>query len=117
NGGLDEWPGGNAAYAYGAYFHQYLSDRFGAERIDALADATAGRLPFFGTGAFHGVFGESVGDLWRDFRRARIEAAERPGGTDGRTRRLTRDGFVVAAPRVGSDGTIYYRTQNTDGFP
>src|SRR5262249_43151343 len=32
-GGLVDWPAGNAAYAYGAYFHQYLADRFGPERL------------------------------------------------------------------------------------
>ena len=45
-GGLIAWPSGLAAYAYGAYFHQYLADRYGADRLTALADATAGRVPF-----------------------------------------------------------------------
>src|SRR5205814_581563 len=62
-GGLDRWPSGDAAYAYGGYFHQYLADRFGAEKLVALADATSGRVPYFGTGAFRRVFGESVGTL------------------------------------------------------
>src|SRR5262249_11887720 len=31
NGGLTDWPGGNAAYAYGAAFHEYLADTYGAE--------------------------------------------------------------------------------------
>src|SRR3954464_8175287 len=47
-GGLDDWPGGQAPYAYGAYFHQYLSDRFGPDRVEALADATAARVPLLG---------------------------------------------------------------------
>jgi hypothetical protein len=116
-GGLDDWPGGNAAYAFGAYFHQYLSDRYGPDRIDALADATAGRLPFFGAGAFHQVYGKPVGALWREFQASR-EAADAPAGaTDRAARRLTRDGFVVAAPRVGADGAIYYRSADADGFP
>ena len=46
-GGLDRWPSGNAAYAYGGYFHGYLAERFGVELITSLADATAGRAPFF----------------------------------------------------------------------
>jgi dipeptidyl aminopeptidase/acylaminoacyl peptidase len=117
SGGLDDWPGGNAAYAYGAYFHQYLSDRYGADRIDALADATAGRLPLFGAGAFRTVFGVPQGALWREFQASREDAAAPPSVTDASARRLTRDGFVAAAPRVGADGAIYYRTSNADGFP
>ena len=73
-GGLIAWPSGLAAYAYGAYFHQYLADRYGADRLTALADATAGRVPFFGAPAFKNVFGRSVGQLWNDFRDSRSDA-------------------------------------------
>jgi WD40-like Beta Propeller Repeat len=117
SGGLDDWPGGNAAYAYGAYFHQYLSDRYGPQRLDALADATAGRLPLFGAGAFRSVYGKPLGDLWREFETERVQQAATGGTTDSVARRLTHDGFVVDAPRVGADGRIYYRTSNADGFP
>jgi Tol biopolymer transport system component len=116
-GGLDDWPAGNAAYAYGAYFHQYLSDRYGADRLDALADATAGRLPLFGAGAFAHVFGKPLGDLWREFAAVHVREAPPPGATDTAARRLTHDGFVVDAPRVAADGRVYYRTSNADGFP
>src|SRR4030095_650662 len=43
NGGLVDWPGGSAQYAYGAYFHQYLADRYGPESIAKLAEANSGR--------------------------------------------------------------------------
>jgi hypothetical protein len=46
NGGLTDWPGGHAPYAYGAQFHEYLADRFGAETLAQLAERTAGRVPF-----------------------------------------------------------------------
>src|SRR6185436_8617991 len=52
NGGLVDWPGGNAGYVYGAYFHQYLADRFGPESIARLSRDTSGRLPFLGSRAF-----------------------------------------------------------------
>ena len=41
--------------------------RYGAEKIKALADATAGRVPYIGTPAFKKVFGRSLGELWSDF--------------------------------------------------
>ena len=115
--GLDDWPAGNAAYAYGAYFHQYLSDRFGPDRVTALADVTAGRLPFFGAGAFRRVFGKSAGTLWRDFRATRERDAARAGTSDAAARQLTHHGYVVAAPALAADGTLYYRTSDADGFP
>ena len=116
-GGLDDWPDGHAQYAYGAYFQQYLSDRFGAERVEALADATAALVPLLGAPAFKQVFGEPVSSLWRQFREDRERTAVSRSGTDAAARRLTHDGFVVAAPRIDADGAIYYRTSNADGFP
>lgn len=117
SGGLDDWPGGNAPYAYGAYFHQFLSDKYGAERLTQLADRTSGRLPFFGAGAFKKVFGRSSGQLWEDFRQARERSPVPRSETEARATRLTRHGFVVAAPRVADDGAVYYRMSNPDGFP
>lgn len=115
NGGITDWPGGHAPYAYGAYFHEFLADRYGAERLTQLADATSGRLPFFGAGAFKKVFGRSAPDLWNEFRASR---GTRPAGsTDGRARRLTTHGFTVTAPRVSADGTIFYAVSNPHGFP
>ena len=49
NGGLTDWPGGLAPYAYGLGFHAYLAERFGA---DKLADA---RQVHCGSGPVHRV--------------------------------------------------------------
>jgi WD40-like Beta Propeller Repeat len=116
-GGLDLWPSGNAAYAYGGYFHQYLADRFGPDKLATLADATSGRVPYFGTGAFRNVFGESVGSLWKDFQRTRESAAPAAHATDTSAKRLTYHGFDVSAARFAGDGTLYYSISNADGFP
>ena len=116
-GGLDDWPSGHAPYAYGAYFHQYLADRYGADRVEALADATAGQLPLLGAFAFKPVLGASLTSLWRDFRAARERAVPPASATDSDARRLTHDGYVVSAPAVDRDGVMYYRRANADGFP
>jgi hypothetical protein len=117
SGGLTDWPAGDAAYAYGAYFHQFLADRYGAERLTRLADVTAGRVPFFGDGAFKKVYGRSTKDLWREFRDSRERVSVRASETDRATTRLTHHGFVVGAPRRADDGALYYRVANPDGFP
>ena len=117
SGGLVDWPSGNAAYAYGAYFHQFLADRYGAERLSRLADATSGRVPLLGAGAFRKVFGRSESDLWKEFRDSRERAAVPRSATDAKASRLTHHGYVVTAPRVTENGAIYYGVANADGFP
>ncbi len=90
NGGLVDWPGGAAHYVYGAYFHKYLADRFGAESIAKLADETSGRVPYFGAPAYRKVFKRSLGELWEDFEAdARARDARRAGNK-----------HAVDAPRV-----------------
>jgi hypothetical protein len=117
SGGLIDWPSGQTPYAYGALFHQYLADRYGADSIRALADATAGRVPFFGAGAFSHVFGSSVGRLWDDFGDAHAAAAVTPSRTDAAATRLTRDGFEVTGLRMGDDGALYFERTDAGGFP
>ncbi|HVD91453.1 MAG TPA: hypothetical protein VNC21_04185 [Vicinamibacterales bacterium] len=117
SGGLIDWPNGNAPYAYGAYFHQFLADRYGAERLSRLADATSGRVPLFGAGAFRKIFGRSESELWTEFREARVRAGVTRSATDAKASRVTHHGYVVTAPRVAEDGTIYYGVSNADGFP
>src|SRR3954469_518432 len=56
NGGVTDWPDGAGVYAYGVGFHQYLADRFGPERLAALAEATPPRLPYLAAPAFTRVY-------------------------------------------------------------
>ena len=111
------WRAGEAPYAYGAYFHQYLADQYGPERLSRLADATAGRLPLFGDGAFKTIFGRSSRELWADFRDGRERAAPAASATDAHAMRLTHAGYDVAALDVGDDGVIRYAVSDADRFP
>ena len=114
NGGLVDWPDGAAQYAYGAYFHQYLADRFGPESLARLADETSGRVPYFGARAFRKVFGRSLGKLWDDF-----EADTRKRAVEERAEstQLTRHGFSVGTPVFGRSGRLFYSVVNPHGFP
>ena len=114
SGGLIDWPSGTAAYLYGAYFHQYLATRYGADRLATLADDTSHRIPYLGTPAFKKVFGRSLGELWADFE---ADTRERAAAESTSRTRLTRHGFGVTAPRYGPDGTLYYSIANPHGFP
>lgn len=120
NGGLTDWPAGEGPYAYGSGFHQYLADRFGPATLATLADATARRLPYTGSRAFRQVYGESLGDLWRDYESS-IE--DRPISPMDRTTRVTRHGFVVNGPRFdrfvcdGCPPEIVYAGSTPHEFP
>lgn len=124
NGGLVRWPAGHGPYAYGLGFHDYLVRRFGAESLGQLAQATARRLPYFGSRAFRPVFGASLGTLWRDYdRAARAEASQVAEAQETPARRLTTHGQFVAAPRFAPPACddcppeIIYSVRNPDTFP
>jgi WD40-like Beta Propeller Repeat len=118
NGGLVDWPAGHGWYAYGARFHEFLSARYGAERLRALADATAGRLPFFGSGAFTQVYGKPLGTLWTEFRNAVAEQAGPSKDIGGHgVQRLTSIGFDVGGARAAPDGTLYFTVTDPRRFP
>jgi hypothetical protein len=79
NGGLTDWPGGAAVYAYGVGFHAYLADRFGAQTLAALCRPDARSLPYTGTRAFKTCTGQPLGTLWREYEAAAsAEALARP---------------------------------------
>jgi hypothetical protein len=109
-----DWPSGNTPYLYGAYFHQYLAEKYGPDSLRRLADATAGRVPYLGSRAFKTVFGESLGQLWQAFER---DAMRRLVNVDSPAARLTAHGFIVSAPDYAPDGRLYYSVSNPHGFP
>src|SRR5207244_798495 len=120
NGGLTDWPNGLAPYAYGLGFHAYLAERFGADSLGSLATATAGRVPFTGSRAFKRVFGESLGQLWREYESA-LTTATAQSRFDS-ARRLTNHGFVTSGPRflptcAECPAQIIYAVRTPHEFP
>ena len=113
-GGLDDFPGGNAQYAYGGLFHRFLADVYGEPSLRALTDETGRRLPYLGFPAYRKVFGKSLGALWSEFE---MDARSRSTGPTSGAQRLTHHGFTVAGPRFGPGGQLYYSIVNPDGFP
>ena len=114
NGGLVDWPSGQAQYVYGTYFHEFLVARYGEASLRQLTDSTAGRVPYFGSRAFKKLFKRSLGELWREFEGA---SSEPVAAASAKVKRLTEDGFGVAGPRLAADGRLYYSVVNPNGFP
>ena len=109
-----QWPGGQGPYLYGGFFHRYLATTYGEDSLRKLADATAGRLPYFGSGAFKEVYGKSLGALWRDFERTVASRSSSPASVP---QRLTHHGFSVSSPWFTTSGEILYSVANPHGFP
>jgi hypothetical protein len=114
NGGLVDWPSGHTPYLYGAYFHQFLADRYGAESLRRLTDDTARRLPYTGFRAYKKVFGKSLGTLWTEFEADARRTATEPSMS---ATRLTHHGFTVGGPRYALDNRVFYSVVNPHGFP
>jgi len=125
NGGLTDWPTDYGVYAYGAGFHQYLSERYGRESLAKLADLTARRVPFTASRVFIDVYGRSLGDLWREYEAgvAARTAVDAIAGVSDTARRLTHHGFAVAGPRFDRSTCstcpwrIVYSARTLDDFP
>src|SRR5581483_2481866 len=120
NGGITDWPGGNAPDAYGVAFHEYLASRFGAEKLAELATRTARHVPYTGSLAFKKVFGESLGDLWRDYETS-VSSLPAPPALPAlpAPTQLTHQGFTITGPRFDpmEPAAIIYASRNADEFP
>jgi hypothetical protein len=125
NGGLTDWPGGSAQYAYGLGFVEYLAERFGEGRFGELILRTARAAPFFGPVVFRNMFGLSLPDAWHDYQlRAEREAsAIRPGTDTPAPVRLTQHGNTVLGPRyappscAGCAAEIIYSVRGPEDHP
>lgn len=119
SGDSPQWPGGNRAYVYGSLFFEYLTDRYGEDRMSAFADAVAGqwvpyRLDAAGRDAF-GVPLSAAWTEWADSLRARYEHLDRELARLGpvtEPERLTHGARWALHPAVSPDGTalVYARS-------
>jgi hypothetical protein len=124
SGGLIDWPGGLATYAFGLGFHEYLAKRFGDPSIARLVGETSRRLPLLGLRAYSTVFGESVSALWRDYQEAgRDEALRTHADVTADAQQITRQGFYVTGPRFASGACpgcpdeVVYASRDPHAFP
>lgn len=108
--GLDDWPGGRAAYLFGEGFLRHLSDAYGPDTLPALARVHAGRVvPFLDDFTSRALTGASFHQRWREWALAAggafeldAEGRRQEGLTPSRP--LTARGVVQTAPRFSPDG-------------
>jgi surface antigen Omp85-like protein/WD40 repeat protein len=109
-GGLDRWPGGQAAYLFGEAFLADLSARVGPTVLPDLARVHSGRvLPYLDEFTARTVTGSTFHALWAGWRAAARAAFEgdaeaiRARGLSV-SRPLTTRGVRQSAPRFSPDG-------------
>ena len=120
-----KWPVGSLRYLYGVYFLQYLSDKYGEEKIVEMSQMY-GDFFFSGEGMdglCRYVYGKNLNDLWKEWienlkakygeEKKRIEKA---GVTS--YQRLTDRGYYILKPAWSEDSSgIYYQQNDEDGYP
>lgn len=114
NQSIATWPSGTTPYLYGVAFHNFISDRYGDEKIQALIENYSDNwFPFRVNSNSHQVLGSSLKELWPRFEEylkeqhdPRLQAIRRDGVVAGQ--RVTQHGYYGGAARALPDGDIVY---------
>lgn len=124
DGALALWPGGEFPYLYGMMLYQFISERYGEDKIAQLISESASLpLPFFLNHAPRQVLGENYSSLWWDwmnslgdkYRRQIESIKERPLT---QARRLTFTGYHTRGPVYSPGGqTILYSHRGPAEYP
>jgi hypothetical protein len=108
--GQGRYPFGEAAYAYGSLFIDFLAQHTGQDKVRQFVEKSAANvIPYLLDVPAKQSFGKSFTTAWREFsdsvaRTIRVETAP----PLERWRQLTTEGVFVFAPRWMRDGSIVY---------
>ncbi|HEV8446652.1 MAG TPA: hypothetical protein VGQ44_07520 [Gemmatimonadaceae bacterium] len=108
--GQPRYPFGEAAYAYGSLFMDYLAKTRGDTTIRKFVEAQSGYLiPYLLNPPARSGFGISFTKAWSEFRDSIARTIREPGARPLQAwRQLTRDGPYAFSPRWLGDSTILY---------
>ena len=120
----DTWPSGQVPYLFGESFIQFITDKYGREKLADLSLTYSNRnLPFLVESTAGRVLGENYSTLWEEWRSAlrdkygkqRDEVMAKGPTT---STMLTHKGYDTLSPVYSPDGSrIAYLEANGDEFP
>ena len=117
-----KWPMGHLRYLYGVMFLEYLSDKYGEQKLINFAHQYGDFLLSIGVdAAFYYSFGENLSQLWgdwQDYLQDKYQKQKESLGKLTEPQLLTRDGYYNAKPKWSKDSRwIYYIQRNADEYP
>lgn len=114
---VDTWPGGYVPYLYGVYFHNFIAERYGENKLQELVHHYSDNLlPYFVNANARRTLRQDYKRLWREFKRYLHErydpqlAAIRAAGL-AQGERLTHEGYFAGPLRVAG-GRVFYISFN-----
>ena len=115
------WPGGNLRYLYGVMFYEYLSEKYGEEKLLEFTRTYGDYVLSYGVDApFHELFGKTLTGLWDDwleYLKTKYQDEKRKLSSAGLTdfTVLTSGGYYHLNPCWSADSRyIYYNKSNAD---
>lgn len=120
---LESWPMNTSRYLYGVYFYRYLAARYGEDRITGLVrDYSDNLIPFQINNNSMDVLGSDLSRQWDAFAAwlhadfdPEISAIRARG--EGPQQRLTHHGYFASAPRLATNGDLYYLRNDARSEP
>lgn len=116
----EDWPGGIAVYIYGGGIFDYISRRYGEDKLAKISEVTSSSLPCLIDPdlAIKKVLGIDYKTLWKEWKdyigdryKKQIEEIESLGVTP--TERLTRWGYNTGSLTATSDGSLILYSFNS----
>ncbi len=103
---VSTWPAGTTRYLYGAYFMQFISETYGAEKLQQWIEEYSDNLfPFFINTTANKIFGKNLTPLWAEYQQwlndkflPQIKAIKAKGIQAGR--QISQDAYKTKSVRA-----------------
>jgi Tol biopolymer transport system component len=116
------WPMGHVRYLYGVEFLEYLSEKYGEDKLISLAHVYGDFAFTYGIdAAFLFLYRKSMGLLWEEWlvhARDKYQRQKEKLGEITEPKLITRTGYYNLKPKWSKDSRrIYYQQRNADSYP
>ena len=117
------WPMNTSRYLYGVYFHNFITSRYGEEKIQALIENYSDNIiPLAINSNSKEVLGKSMDELWEEFKvylnkefLPEIKNIQQTEVTV--SRQLTHSGYFNTSPKTTPNGDVYFIQRDMQSEP